>query len=248
MNCPSRVDPEIPPDWNQNPPALAADTTTCNDLNHIANERQKRKNSLHAMDDGALDRPQQPPDFDPGLVQRRGVGDMRSEAEGSAKSVMRVDIAESPRQPAAKHSSSSGALETTFNVGYTGHGNSGNGKSPHRDSKLPGFFVKIKKVLYEYSKFIGPGFMVAVAYIDPGELNPWRTPPHSLLLRGSTLTISRQLCNGRCCWRFVPLQASFHYPDVQRFRHLPAVPMRKAWNRYGHEPSRKLPCTSAKMA
>lgn len=120
------------------------------------------------MDDGALDRPQQPPDFDPGLVQRRGVGDLRSEAEGSAKSDMRVDIAESPRQSAAKHSSSSGALETTFNVGYTGHGNSGNGKSPHRDSKLPGFFVKIKKVLYEYSKFIGPGFMVAVAYIDPG--------------------------------------------------------------------------------
>lgn len=168
MNCPSRVDPEIPPDWNQNPPALAADTTTCNDLNHIANERQKRKNSLHAMDDGVLDRPQQPPDFDPGLVQRRGVGDLSSEAEGSAKSDMRVDIAESPRQPAAKHSSSPGALETTFNVGYTGHGNSGNGKSPHRDSKLPGFFVKIKKVLYEYSKFIGPGFMVAVAYIDPG--------------------------------------------------------------------------------
>ncbi|KAH7065425.1 transporter protein smf2 [Macrophomina phaseolina] len=138
MNCPSRADPEIPPGWNQNPPALAADATTCNDLNHIANERQKRKSSSRGTDGGALERLEQPPDIDRPTTQRRG--------------------------PAP----SSGALEPAFNRGYTGHGRGGSGQPPHRASKLPECFAKIKHVLAEYAKFIGPGFMVAVAYIDPG--------------------------------------------------------------------------------
>ncbi|EFQ30178.1 ZIP Zinc transporter [Colletotrichum graminicola] len=44
MNCPSRND-DITlehPDWNQNPPFLAADLTTCEDLNGIANAREQR--------------------------------------------------------------------------------------------------------------------------------------------------------------------------------------------------------------
>ncbi|GKT44390.1 uncharacterized protein ColSpa_04571 [Colletotrichum spaethianum] len=45
MNCPSRND-DITlehPDWNQNPPFLAADLTTCEDLNGIANAREQRR-------------------------------------------------------------------------------------------------------------------------------------------------------------------------------------------------------------
>lgn len=45
MNCPSRTD-DITlehPDWNQNPPFLAADLTTCEDLNGIANAREHRR-------------------------------------------------------------------------------------------------------------------------------------------------------------------------------------------------------------
>ncbi|GKT86438.1 plasma membrane zinc ion transporter [Colletotrichum tofieldiae] len=45
MNCPSRTD-DITlehPDWNQNPPFLAADLTTCEDLNGIANAREQRR-------------------------------------------------------------------------------------------------------------------------------------------------------------------------------------------------------------
>lgn len=42
MNCPSKTDEDIllNPTWNQNPPRFAADLTTCQDLNGIANSRE----------------------------------------------------------------------------------------------------------------------------------------------------------------------------------------------------------------
>ncbi|KAF2823283.1 Zip-domain-containing protein [Ophiobolus disseminans] len=41
MNCPSRNDDVLEnPGWNQNPPKFAADLTTCEDLNGIANARE----------------------------------------------------------------------------------------------------------------------------------------------------------------------------------------------------------------
>ncbi|KAI4956036.1 hypothetical protein J4E91_000246 [Alternaria rosae] len=42
MNCPSRTDDDVlwNPGWNQNPPRFAADLTTCEDLNGIANARE----------------------------------------------------------------------------------------------------------------------------------------------------------------------------------------------------------------
>lgn len=44
MNCPSRTDDTLEhTDWNQNPPVLAPDLTTCQDLNGISNARE-----LHA--------------------------------------------------------------------------------------------------------------------------------------------------------------------------------------------------------
>jgi hypothetical protein len=45
MNCPSRTDDvDWNPGWNQNPPFLAADLTTCEDLNGMINARAlKRK-------------------------------------------------------------------------------------------------------------------------------------------------------------------------------------------------------------
>jgi zinc transporter 1/2/3 len=40
MNCPSKTDDVMNPGWNQNPPRFAADLTTCEDLNGIANARE----------------------------------------------------------------------------------------------------------------------------------------------------------------------------------------------------------------
>lgn len=43
MNRPSRTDDDFEhPTWNQNPPFLAPDLTTCQDLNGIANAREQR--------------------------------------------------------------------------------------------------------------------------------------------------------------------------------------------------------------
>ncbi|EER36652.1 plasma membrane zinc ion transporter [Histoplasma capsulatum H143] len=48
MNCPSRTD-ESPghPQWNQNPPSLTADLTTCEDLNGTVNSRSYRNRDSH---------------------------------------------------------------------------------------------------------------------------------------------------------------------------------------------------------
>lgn len=55
MNCPSRVDEDVleHPDWNQSPPYLASDLTTCQDLNGIANIREMKTNTTIAT--GLLD-------------------------------------------------------------------------------------------------------------------------------------------------------------------------------------------------
>lgn len=43
MNCPSRTDDTLlHDDWNQNPPTLAPDLTTRQDLNGISNAREKK--------------------------------------------------------------------------------------------------------------------------------------------------------------------------------------------------------------
>ncbi|KAL5341208.1 ZIP zinc transporter-domain-containing protein [Aspergillus crustosus] len=61
MNCPSRTDDTLPHDgWNQNPPCLAPDLTTRQDLNGIANVRELRVGvgvmsmSQHCMQDADL--------------------------------------------------------------------------------------------------------------------------------------------------------------------------------------------------
>jgi hypothetical protein len=38
------------------------------------------------------------------------------------------------------------------------------------DDRPQGFFRKLRRKVVKYTKFIGPGFMVSVAYIDPGTL------------------------------------------------------------------------------
>jgi len=52
MNCPSRVDKVLDHDsWNQNPPSLSGDSTTRADLNGIVNARDRRDNKNIEPDD-----------------------------------------------------------------------------------------------------------------------------------------------------------------------------------------------------
>ncbi|KAF2089654.1 natural resistance-associated macrophage protein [Saccharata proteae CBS 121410] len=128
MNCPSRVDPILPDGWNQNPNDLNADTTTRNDLNHMANSRLQRRSRIQPADSEDIEHAQDAPTIEMDHMKRRS-----NSAKDSA-------------------------------LGYTKEDMSVDGR--------PNFVVlallKIWRVFVKYLSFVGPGFMVAVAYIDPG--------------------------------------------------------------------------------
>ncbi|KAK5167255.1 hypothetical protein LTR04_000068 [Oleoguttula sp. CCFEE 6159] len=132
MNCPSRTDADDGTNgWNQSPPALAADLTTRNDMDHIVNRRQLRDHKL-----------------DPG--NSKGVEIIPCEQQGDTDG------------------------EKDAAVGYGGMGVAGLGSGS--GSKKPSGFGpcvnnrarRAFQVLKKYCKFIGPGFCISVAYIDPG--------------------------------------------------------------------------------
>ena len=154
MNCPSRTDEPAPDQgWNQNPPDLAADVTTRQDLNGIANLRT-RQDSVKEAKDTCRD------------SQLNGVDDHRPKADLEDKSSFRLrkgtsrsspnlsPFAELP--PAITHGSAqaSDACPPFGNLSFR-----------RRSSQ---FVLRLWRILAKFCKFIGPGFMISVAYIDPG--------------------------------------------------------------------------------
>jgi hypothetical protein len=79
-------------------------------------------------------------------------------------------------------------------------------------SKLAVGLQKLKKTVIKYVKFMGPGFLVSVAYIDPGTLFP--SPLHSKEERVLNSVSDRQLCNRCSGWRVLPLPPSLHDPSL----------------------------------
>ena len=154
MNCPSRTDePAAHEGWNQNPSELAADVTTRQDLNGIVN--------LRTGQDSVKE-----PDLAPGDLQIDGPSDYDRIADPDDTSSFRLRrvISRSshtlssfpPLQPVDNHldadsKDSSSSSEST---------------SPHEGSS--NLFQRIWRILAKFCKFIGPGFMISVAYIDPG--------------------------------------------------------------------------------
>ncbi|KAF2258155.1 natural resistance-associated macrophage protein [Lojkania enalia] len=148
MNCPSRVDPAMQDGWNQNPPALNADTTTRADLDHMANARLQRDHKIDTSD---------------GMTNEIEPRDLHAiEAEDGNTKI--------------KAFSGRGAIVVGEGIGPSvavGFSSSGENRNTGRAANdgASGLRVRVgraAKVVVKYSKFIGPGFMVAVAYIDPG--------------------------------------------------------------------------------
>ncbi|KAL8740244.1 MAG: hypothetical protein Q9190_007033 [Brigantiaea leucoxantha] len=145
MNCPSRTEEE--PEhvgWNQNPPVLAADLTTREDLNGVANSRTRRRASMAEQDIPCFD----------GFSRTSSQG-CRGLSQGFLESKPDATVSIQP------NTTSSAPTD----------------RSPHsararQHSKLIQKLFKTSRglgaTLIKFSKFIGPGFMVAVAYIDPG--------------------------------------------------------------------------------
>ncbi|KAE8133416.1 natural resistance-associated macrophage protein-domain-containing protein [Aspergillus pseudotamarii] len=139
MNCPSRTDDTLEhPGWNQNPSDLSADVTTCNDFNGIANSKVHRK---HASGVGAAK------GEGIAIIEPQLHGRNRNNTESEKKIPGEVVSAASGCQTPKRNSRSlRRSLETLFTVPFSG----------------------MMQSIVKFARFVGPGFLIAVAYIDPG--------------------------------------------------------------------------------
>lgn len=143
MNCPSRTDEnEECPGWNQSPPGLSADLTTRADLNGIANLRTHRDGD--ALSHG-------PPQVDDWI-------------ELNEPDIPTHLSPEADQGHVSEGSKASSGIPTSASYRTTQSRQMHHGSG----SATLAFVLKLGKTLVKFSKFIGPGFMVAVAYIDPG--------------------------------------------------------------------------------
>lgn len=140
MNRPSKNDDGNPhPGWNQCPPALAADLTTRSDLNGIANSRSYRD---HRLEDGSPESIELHPSR-PRSIEPENVGKKPGLLDAPTQTVLSVTD--------SRVSSDSASVI-----------------SDDSDQPRKGVIGRTRSVLGKYAKFVGPGIMVSVAYIDPG--------------------------------------------------------------------------------
>jgi metal iron transporter len=152
MNRPSRTDEPFEGEgFNQSPNPLSADLTTNQDLNGLTNLRELRDNdpraisgSAQALEDDIL--------FNPNPT-----------GDGLDAKAVTNDTAPVGRSPLVKGLKGEGlTLEVSAAVASPGGGSSSpdNGSTHHKNSP----WSSITQRLMKFSQFIGPGFMIAVAY------------------------------------------------------------------------------------
>lgn len=151
MNCPSRPDDiERHPDWNQNPQSLNADATTRADLNGIVNQRTQREH------DGSIS---------PDEVQSQSICPAVLEIKPGQQHEEKLGL-----KAETAVTQSTLALQTQDDIQHalrTRSENDASSSQQHRSWHRQ-TASRVTNVLVKYAKFVGPGFLVAVAYIDPG--------------------------------------------------------------------------------
>lgn len=145
MNCPSRTEPELPDGFNQSPNDLNADSTTRSDLGNLASVRLQSDHKLRDKNGLSIE-----------LAQAGGSNDGDS---------LRRRIANSDGTPIAHPGFGEKMLRET--IGATSD-NFSYSPSPNPLPRWQRPFQEVRRVGVKFAKFIGPGFMIAVAYIDPG--------------------------------------------------------------------------------
>ena len=144
MNCPSHTDDQTEHEgWNQNPPRLAADLTTREDLNGIVNLRTRR-DVTNAEDGSKSELPEidQLPDRSRGLVLPSETSSKRStEPFTHTSKILKLSTTLGSAAPVLHH---------------------------NLYPKFLGSLQRLGGILVKFGKFVGPGFMISVAYIDPG--------------------------------------------------------------------------------
>ena len=175
MNCPSRTDE--PPEHdgrNQSPSALAADLTTRQDLNGIVNLRTEQDFGKEAEDartetkvDGSAD-----------LARLPNAHDRVTQEDRNTEGKPPTHDTRTPPQPPSSIAPRARLLYSYDSFPDPGLNNT-LAIAPSDDdssSRRSGTFVRripkpiqtVGRILHKFLKFIGPGFLVAVAYIDPG--------------------------------------------------------------------------------
>ncbi|KAK5092002.1 NRAMP-like transporter smf-3 [Exophiala xenobiotica] len=146
MNCPSRPDDiESHPDWNQNPQSLNADATTRADLNGIVNQRAQRGH------DGSI-----------------SLDELQLEA------ICPSMLATEPSDSLHAKKGTEVAVSTNRSSQSTGPNRQNSFRSARvqTEATMPPWHrraaTRMTDVLIKYARFVGPGFLIAVAYIDPG--------------------------------------------------------------------------------
>lgn len=148
MNYPSRVDEgSLPDGWNQNPSALASDTNA--EFNGMVNLRQLGYNSLQLMSPAAAN---------PGtttkaeeLADESLEYNNERELQINAMNQRDEEVSANPENHQRKRK------ERSPGVGWF-------------SSSLADRARRVRQIIWKFFKFVGPGFMVAVAYIDPGTI------------------------------------------------------------------------------
>ncbi|OIW24375.1 natural resistance-associated macrophage protein [Coniochaeta ligniaria NRRL 30616] len=157
MNCPSRTDePPVSDGYNQSPNALSNDLTTNADLNGISNSRQRSDDALSIQNGG-----QGPEGPD---IANTHDPDGRYGSSGGGEVTAGSDVHD--QQSPAKGRPNFETLVTRHSVSPSdpdaGPGDGSGSSAP------VSLLRRVRNGLFTFGKFIGPGFMVAVAYIDPG--------------------------------------------------------------------------------
>ncbi|KAF2770470.1 natural resistance-associated macrophage protein [Teratosphaeria nubilosa] len=172
MNCPSKTDPEVPLHWNQNPDALASDTTTCSDLSRIASARLR---SDHRIDDQKAPHvelhalPHDPDGDAASGVRRAGSLGKGSGAGAASRTTGSTGSRRSGRGQGRVSVEYGGSPDEMLGVEHANHPRDSEGDdSEEGHAWYKRWSKQTARVLVNYAKFIGPGFMISVAYIDPG--------------------------------------------------------------------------------
>jgi len=145
MNCPSRPDPSAldHDGYNQSPHPLALATNS--DMNGLANRRPRSDHKLRHQDEDGLD-------------ERLGpVSDVRDTGTSRERVPTTREVQDKELDSIGQREGDEAEEQSDTATAKTG-----------LPASLSRQFRKLKHIIVKFSKFVGPGFMIAVAYIDPG--------------------------------------------------------------------------------
>lgn len=138
MNSPSRTEELEGTGMNQNPNALAADLTTREDMNGMANSRVLRRIASQDVEDERIKGPQD-------TERKKGSSTCKSEKLSMAESDGHVG----------------GHCDRALALPSTDGGDSGGGNGDIKSSVIKTEFRRLCQVMMTFGKFVGPGFMVS---------------------------------------------------------------------------------------